>query len=1382
MSAMNLPRSHSLYNPAAHLSLLAEIPYDQEMSALLVDMTSCEIPNRSLFGAAQHTRDLFELVTFCSQMFEARDLPNDLYLVQKQYLVPGDLEARAKLCTGYMLLGLFSKGPFQEHFPLLCRTAIAVNQGHLLLEEALATDADFESLSSRISDMNARMGTYKSSGPKRRRQEKVVGSFRSTHDFDGALERYHFYLLPGDDRGENWQTSLVEEVRGSDLNEAWSFRAELLSPEHLFGNSCRMTGAYKNLIHLARLVRPGKFADCRPTLRNLSKISSALREQDVVVDLFRHYLKTYQWHKLFRAADDAAGTWKLDLRNQVAWKVEHSHKLDLRFFHEHTFYTIFSGSSQSGSEAERLQGLTSDMKIDAYTKRVWQETINQLFDPDNSASVSADSLMKNRFASLYPAMANVKELFGSLARALKEDGQVSGCYLNPHVGRFFLSVYDDVMKGGLYNMSEARKVQYRCHPRVLASFRNGCLNGSWREDTASLPPTASRRLAAAEPTQDLLANQLLRFASVCGICHLSTEFFLCLFANVLSFTTRKEKPMIVLDGPTGAGKSYMTHCVQAVVVGNGETQNSYACVEEHYATTRSHTVSLQNPYCSVLGQRLIEEWQSGSRGNNPYLDNVSLESVTMKNAFDHGMSCSQRCKTVKNKNKEERIVRSVEFALTDRSTVILANGFHVCSSIEERCMVYRVPDLTARVALTSHEHLLSLLDHHKVPQLFSLMRYLISEQYNRDALGLSLKQADHVPDLDRREIDLTFSRLEAVFEEMGFSSKQILSHRRKIQIAKFAELLAHWRAVLEVYGSVHWDCAVRPPHREESLREYNGYLCGAMTDHLGSLGSDERDKRLAARVVIDPSDILSASTLVLQFDKSDRRLLRILCCHLADPSDFEQVEPWGADYLRMENVTVRRIADELKKRSLPILKESLGYSLAILEDTMLKKSNVPYVIRRFDDSGVNKHREKEMQQFSLLVNAGHAATVYAQENGAQLKQLTEILVDHLVQCARAERECSWTRCSQVRGLKIGYLKVAIPAELARCCSFLYHLPLKPRPFMTHEERRSPHDPALTEVEVNVDFGWSRMKALQKMLVDHLCRLASSDGGGNHVNWADDSGFVAVPVQNTQIFSFGPSYTSGTLAGPGKGVKLAELKRDGTVCVHASVFLPKFRSKIFRKLRNAVVHRCLEQKILADRNFFQVRGSKFRDSARWENVLRQTVPDIACGTESAFKETTNGVVHVHLSLLNGIPVWRGVMEEEVNTGRLMAEKALCRNLTDQSSVLVFDREKVYRTQNLADALSFVDVNEASLRQHEGGDLPWHWMPDPEARASHGETDVQDTCEDGKVNDCRKEGNVTFHKLHRLRKLALKHLLKENRWETAPSGRDRKNLLKEATKRE
>lgn len=1320
----------------------------------MLDMSSSEIPHKSLFGASQHIQDLFDLLIFCGQMFEAREIPNDLYLIQKQYLVPGDLLARAQLSTGYVLLALFSKGPFEENFPLVCRSVIALNNGHLGLDEALATDMDFDSLAERIQDMNARMGTFKCQKRKRRRHSNIVGSFTSTHDFDATIEKYHYYLLPDEDGGQSWTTSLASDMSGTDLNEAWLYRASLLSPLFTFKKSCRMTGAYRNLLQLADLVCPGKFAHLSPNLTDLQVISAQLSHQDVVADLFKQYLKMYEWHKVLR---EESGTWKLDLRDQVAWKVEQSHKLQLKFFHEHTFYTIYSGGMNCSKET--VEDLAPQANIDSYTKRIWQETIHQLFNPDSSGQEATDVTLHNRFTCLYPAMSNLKILYSNFARVLKTNGQICRCYQNPHFGRFFLSVYDDVMKGNIFAMSEARKVQYRNCTKVIKLFNKGCLNGLQKEETGEPMLFCSRMLVHVEPTQDVMANQLLLIASLCGICHLSTEFFLCLFSNILSFTTRKEKPMIVLDGPTGAGKSYMTHCSQTVVVGTGDTQNNYACVDEHYATTRSHTVSLENPYCSVLGQRLIEEWQSGSGTNNPYIDNVSLESVTMKNAFDHGMSCSQRCKTVKNRNKEERIVRSVEFALTDRSTIILANGFKVCSSIEERCMVYHIPDLTAKVAMVPHDQLQMALDHYKIPQFFSLMRYLITEQYNRDALGMSLKYLDHDDDLDRREVDLTFSRIEQVLDAMGLSSRTILTHRRKIQIMKFAEVLAHWRAVVEVYGSLHPDCHIEKPSPDQTFEEYNRYLVGRMSSHLGQLAADEKDKRLAARVVVDPSDILSATTLVVQFDKSDKRLLRILCCHLAEPNRFEEVEPWGEKYLLIENVTIRRICDELKKQSLPILKEFLGHSLAVLEDTMLK-NNVPYVIRRFDNTGINKHREKDMQQFCLLVNAAHAATIYAQENEKRVQQLTTTVVEHLVKCAKGKEECRWgIHQGLLHGLRVNYIKMEVPIAMARTCAYLYHLPMEPKPFRWYEVKQCCHDSSLGEVEVNVDFGWCRLRALQSMMVEHL----SSQGEGDSEQLGNAFGFLKLPIQNKQMFTFHVSYNKDFLVSDGKANSLIRTEHDGSLMVHVAIFLNTFNSRVMETLRKKVIKCCLQKGQLAERNYFKLSWNDSQEFHQTRELLVAKVPNFSCKADSFFKIADSGL-HVHVALLNRIPSTKGVTDEEVNVGRLLVEKALCKNMTDQSTVMVFDRDKVYKTQNLTDAISFVNVREVSLKMHDGA-LPDYWCEDASNRRMNarifpfaaGETNSDIIQE---INAQENEGKITFHPNHRLRKLALKLMLKEN----------------------
>jgi hypothetical protein len=97
-------------------------------------------------------------------------------------------------------------------------------------------------------------------------------------------------------------------------------------------------------------------------------------------------------------------------------------------------------------------------------------------------------------------------------------------------------------------------------------------------------------------------------------------------------------------------------------------------------------------------------------------------------------------------------------------------------------------------------------------------------------------------------------------------------------------------------------------------------------------------------------------------------------------------------------------------------------------------------------------------------------------------------------------------------------------------------------------------------------------------------------------------------------------------------------------------------------------------------------------------------------------------------------------------------------------MVFDRDKVYKTQNLTDAISFVNVREVSLKMHDGA-LPDYWCEDASNRRMNarifpfaaGETNSDIIQE---INAQENEGKITFHPNHRLRKLALKLMLKEN----------------------
>ena len=161
-----------------------------------------------------------------------------------------------------------------------------------------------------------------------------------------------------------------------------------------------------------------------------------------------------------------------------------------------------------------------------------------------------------------------------------------------------------------------------------------------------------------------------------------------------------------------------------------------------------------------------EEWKSGEGKNNPFLNNTTLESVTLKNIFDTGLSINQRCQIKKDKQGDERIVRGKDYALDDRSAIILANGFKVCSSVKNRFMVFHIPDMNVRVNIRSGDALKKALAVKNIPQFFSLMRCLITDEVNREYLDMDLKLYDSSEDIDFREVNLTFNRMQDVLEDM----------------------------------------------------------------------------------------------------------------------------------------------------------------------------------------------------------------------------------------------------------------------------------------------------------------------------------------------------------------------------------------------------------------------------------------------------------------------------------------------------------------------------------------------------------------------------------------------------------------------------------------
>ncbi len=102
------------------------------------------------------------------------------------------------------------------------------------------------------------------------------------------------------------------------------------------------------------------------------------------------------------------------------------------------------------------------------------------------------------------------------------------------------------------------------------------------------------------------------------------------------------------------------------------------------------------------------------------------------------------------------------------------------------------------MGITDNKSLQNALSCEHIPEFFALMRYFISEEFNRQELDMTLKYDDCNPEIDHNEVYLTFDRIQDVIDKMGLVTREILTQRQKLQILNFAQILALWKAVCEV--------------------------------------------------------------------------------------------------------------------------------------------------------------------------------------------------------------------------------------------------------------------------------------------------------------------------------------------------------------------------------------------------------------------------------------------------------------------------------------------------------------------------------------------------------------------------------------------------------
>ena len=1038
--------------------------------------------------------------------------------------------------------------------------------------------------------------------------------------------------------------------------------------------------------------------------REMQRRKATEEKQHALVEVFLRHVRWLEWESIMcrRPTPSVHPSYCLNLTDRIAWDISES-KDD---FTCNAFYLLHADKLLLGK-------VFKENGLDGYDTVKGQLLAQQLV-----TRLTRDSMKqfleyrdKNR-DELYPVINVLKnDLFNNFAQSLDQEGHVCRLYQDPAFASFFLEKYTTEMEE-TKEQSETRKLQNMSMDHLFQMFNQGYINSTVnKQGHKRLLMSASNENRNIDPIQDLMANTLKDIIAVSGVRQMSVEMIMVLFGNILSFTTKANKSISVITGSSGIGKSYMVEQARATMTYG----NHLACQKEDYSTFRSHTVPCsEKRYENVLGTKFINEWAA----DKSMMDNTSVEATIMKNIFDEGKCKSERATKSKDRFGRETFVKQVDVALDDRSQVILANGFNACSSFLDRCIVFHVPASKKGTINTTMEEQREHLLEAYIPQMFALVRYLISERTNKEATGLSLSSNDIKIGVTK-EIELTLERISHVLEKMGFNSNIVMTQRKKRQIIDFANAFALFRAVCEVYGCIHKSAHPEKPNEDECVDDYNDKLVILMEKHLEKKSAHEKDLLLAQRVLVDPVDVLASATLLLQLSQPETDIFDTICMQLAVPNIYNTEVVDGNTYIRIDNMTVRILAEIMKASGHGVLQEVLESQLVLIEDKCALQTT-PHFIRKYDTSsnGINKNRNKQDQHFSMYILPSSAAFVYVRKQPDKIKECEEAFCKEVLKSqedkmkntmmiqrgdddlsCRGEDECC--PCIPSRNRQTFFLNIdanirfSVPSNLHTPFYFLQFIPLDSS---TQKEVTVVSKMKDGTAEVHQDFGHAGTKAVQL----HLTNI-----------------FVAAVKEERKIPSFVNDYmrihmkdhclklVNGSALETKSYFFQREQLLDGERKLHVGIFNNTFEAEIpeINEIRKCIVKRYLMNGKYAKDNYFEIEEDDkelIKLTTEAKTILNEVFVEheVDCARITDVKPQLD----VTCLFLNRVGE-TSCTGEKKSKSRELVERCLCENMTDFKSVMYFDREKLYETQIEEDAVSFVEVDKVAKEIHNGKLPKW-----------------------------------------------------------------------------
>lgn len=1295
--------NYSEFNPYTMLCMGKEIEFDDDMEFLCVDMKKSDIPYMSMFAAQDYVQDIYDLLMFNHKMFYNGKIKSHMYLLQKEMPVPGGDKIRYRNQDGYLLLGAFDKETFSLHFSTICRAAMAINCGFMKLDDILNSTVSLDEVKNKLATFNEKAGTFKYK--RDQKQTDHIGKFKVIAQLDKSIEKYHNYrlyeeedehdgisLLQSKSKFRKHRNCVCSDASKIDQDEVWQERARLLSWRYLLEHSDRQQAIRDSLYSLGNVMLGNLcgLPEKPPNMKILDKIATGLDEGHLLMDVFK---KHYNWLKFENSVRVTETKTILNLKERIAWNLTDAF---LNFDFYQSRFLIIHTDDDAEKEAASIEMMDID---EVETKEEWlilQQSISKMATKMSLQGNTAEA--RKEAGTLYPILEKLGEgTCKPIANWLGEKGHVCRLYQNPAYSALFTDNYK--MGMSMANgpvMSGSRIQQYRIIPTLTsnAMFSAGNMN-------ALLDREGHRRLLVCcndpmdvEPIQDAMANHFLLMAELSGVRQMSVDLILILLANIFSFTPMPNHPIIALDGPPGCGKSNVASIAKIIMT----WKNDLACQTEEYITSRSRTVpDPSSRYDCVLGSCIINEWICDKACDME--KDLSTEATIFKHIYDQGKCTSQRACKMK-MDGMERFTKSFDVCLDNRSMVICANGFRAAPSIMDRVCHFQVPALKVDVQSNTLEESEQQLNDAALPAHFALIRYLISEQANRDYVNMSLKACDSQKLAPSYESDLTMMRVENVLNEMGF--KNLLTQRKKDMINRTALILAYYRAAFEVYGCVTKAAPVDPPNSAQKLEDYNDYLVERMTSYLANNSQQKKDMLFAERVVVDPSDILTASTLVLPLNQTEKNLLGVIAVYLMKPECMETRN--GEKYFYVENVTMTSLLEEMKLHNRGILIDTLKQKLQrILDDSLRQK--VPSIIRMAASGDVNRNRDRNDQIFTLFVHAQLAAELFLKEEKEVVEECLATISKYIEDIITGDEDYiphpyannghEWF--SQV-------ICMRIPAHLQSAFVFLSHLQGADNKICPSDCDKIKKSTGEKAFGVHPDFANCRTKAVQSLLVKIFQKAKSENVS---VPSFDVCGkFLRVDMLASRNLATDFTGLPDWMPRDEEMAKLVQRNGDGCIKIHVDIFSGGHdQVEGIVALRNHIAENHILTGTLAKDNYFTIENGKVCEEVIQNRTL---ITASISNMDSDSYLVENRQLYVSTRLLNRVTTI--FAKEKQSAARAFVEKCICQDMTEFKSIMYFDRERVYETQRESDAIGFVSVADVTQRVH-GRNLPkWetHWQ--------------------------------------------------------------------------